>query len=243
MKIKLFITTILLTSQFTYAKNSNEPSIDFDGQAIPKDLIYNKRYLELVKKKDTIREVRKKDIIIDKEFHDLNNISIATKPSTRLLKNIDEIYMHSQFPISLVLPQDIKVTFVKAFPETIKPTKTLNIIDIEPTNNLLTSTLQIKYLKDGVPGIMTIIVNRYNKELAINKKDYTLYPIINYINFTPLEPSKVVELYRLKNKNKSPIDNSSVVINKVVYRFVEDYVNGYLTVDNRKFLLEYSYEN
>lgn len=240
--MRVFLS-LCLVFYFLYGNEiKNELSFNMNNNN-KKILEYNKRYLDLFDshKKD-IRGIRKKTILTDKELLDLNNIQTAQTPLNKILKNIDYLNMHIKFPMTLVFPHDIKIIHVKPFPENIDAIYWNNIIDLTAKGTLTTSTLSIKYLKNKTPGIMNIIVNRYNLDIQKDKTNYLVYPIIKYNHFEPEPIKSVLSKFKLANNNQNPKNNDSVEINKVVYRFIEDPFNGYLVLGDKNYTVNYNYK-
>lgn len=236
---KIVITLSITISMMTMIANAQRNDLQYQEPQQNNDLEFNRFYLNLYNRLDDIKTNIHKDRKIKKEFEELNDISIANKPKTKLIRAIDFIAVHHNIPLTILLPVDANVTYVSTYPKTVSVSFDKNNIDVIPTRNFLKSTLIIKYKIDGQMKAMSIILDRYEQS---DDKLQTIFPIVEYVDIKPLDDIDVIKKY-VKLKGKYPKNNDSIVIGKVVYRFVEDKVNGKIRLKGHKFRIETNYNN
>jgi hypothetical protein len=236
---KLIFIFVLLVSNLL-AENENRTFI-YDKQSFqtPVDLEIKREYLKLYDKKQKIRNIKKRDVSIQKEFQEFNHLAISNTPKKLPFTPISFIEVHPHLPTSISFPENVLITFVDVQPRTVVPQFDFNLLDIKPTDNLLRTVLTLKYYLSSDPDkkvhTLKIHVNRYTQNYSNDKNLYTMF---EYIKTEDISEIEILKSYLKLKKGELPKDGSSINIDNVEYRFVEDQVNGTIRIGNKKYLIQ-----
>lgn len=206
----------------------------------PDDLKVNRYYLDFYNRKSQIKEVKQKQQSINREFQEFNDLSIATHVKKIPFKPIDFLQVHPTLPTSVILPNDVLITYVDVQPETVVPEYDFNYLEIKPTPDLTKSAITLKYIYDNDTKekkqvhTMKLIVDRY---VQTSENDKTLYTMIEYVREDKIEPTDLLEYY-FKQYGKYPQNNDAITINGRVYQFIEDSINGVVSIEDKKFRIK-----
>ncbi len=230
MKYKACLLSLLLATSL-YSQTEEEA-----------EAFISKAFMELAKP-DNLKEFKKmredKNLIED-EFLNLNSFEIATNPERLKLNDTNFITIHPEFPKTVIF-SNARITDLTAYPTggviVMMDENNYNTIEIKTANNLKKGVVVVKYLdKSGKRKITNILIDSYNSKS--NKKLF-LTTILN--DYSQLPAIEIVKSYQKLHKT-APVHNSSIVINDEVYRFIEDNVNGFVTIGNKKFKIEHNFK-
>lgn len=201
------------------------------------DLRVNRTYLNFSEKKGQIRDIRTRDQVVTKEFQEFNDLSIATDVKKVPFSPLSFIQIHPNLPTSIILPSNILITYVDIQPQTVEKEFDFNFLDLKPMPELTKVAVTLKYIYDSDPkehtkvNTMKIIVDRYTQT---NEKDKTLYTVFEYAKEDGIEPSDLLDLF-YKKYGEYPKSNDAIMVNGTVYEFIEDQINGVVSVDTKKY--------
>lgn len=206
----------------------------------PSDLRINRFYLELYNRKQQIKDIKVKDQSVNRELQEFNDLAIATDVKRIPFKPLDFIQVHPSLPTTITLPNDLLITYVDVQPETVIPQYDFNFLEIKPTPELSKCAITLKYVYDKDTKqkkqvhTMKLIVDRYTQS---NDNDKTLYTMIEYVREDKIDPTDLLELY-YKKFGDYPKNNDAITVNGRAYQFIEDPINGVVSIENKKYRIK-----
>lgn len=238
MLMKLLITIQLLILSLTgedftnyfLKTGTNEVPIE-----IPDKVKKDKSYLDLYKEQNLINNLYKKEIVIKRELKHLNNISINKNILPRVLKNIDIVYIHQEYPTTLIYPDGFLILNAPSFPKgNILTVLNKNTIEILPTKDFISGSITVTYV-DNINQSFTqkIFARKYYQN---NDTNSILNTIIAY-NDKKLSDKQVMDAF-YKLNNYYPSKTSLFQINGVGYMILKDNINGTYTINNIRFRIK-----
>jgi hypothetical protein len=229
---------LLLNTVYVNAQQESKTFFNNQMEEVQPDLRAKKQFLDYYNQKDKIQSVKKKTEDIEREFLELNRLSISNQTKMLYFADITFLEVHPLVPISIEFPQDIVISHVSVMPETLQPKYQFNLIDITPTSALLKSTVTLKYVhvNDPLQNVKTLklVIDKYKQDKNKDKELYSMYKV-EYK--TEIDPIKLLELY-IKKYSKNPQNKSSIKIDGVVYQFIEDGINGTLLIENKRYVIK-----
>jgi hypothetical protein len=230
MKKGLFVLSFCCSLLF--ANNDNEEQ---------KKMMLNQAFIDLADEENikTFRETRDRKDFVENEFLNLNELKVSNVPEIKNSNDTIKIIMHPEFPKTLIF-EESRITNVRAYPSNaiavFADEFNLNTLELKINNSFKKGTVVVKYLDSkGAKKIQNVFIESFSA-----KKDSMLFLTTNIKNVSKLSPIDILKAYQKLN-NTIPNNGSSVVINNIAYRFIEDRVNGFITINNRKFRIEQTF--
>jgi hypothetical protein len=230
MKKGLFVLSFCCSLLF--ANNDNEEQ---------KKMMLNQAFIDLADEENikTFRETRDRKDFVENEFLNLNELKVSNVPEIKNSNDTIQIIMHSEFPRTLIF-EESRITNARAYPSNaiavFADEFNLNTLELKINNSFKKGTVVVKYLDSkGAKKIQNVFIESFSA-----KKDSMLFLTTNIKNVSKLSPIDILKAYQKLN-NTIPNNGSSVVINNIAYRFIEDRVNGFITINNRKFKIEQTF--
>lgn len=227
--LKSLIILFLVSSLMSGAENNDEQIVTIQS---------NKAFLDLFDNLDAIQTVRKKQVLIDKEIIDLNNLEIQKDYNSVKLQNIIFLKIHQHIPHTILLPNDLQIQSVLATPNDNSVFVTIdeqgkNVIDIVATPQLYKTNLRVTYKDNqGQNFIMNIFIERYEKSMIDSK----IFLGTKVYKSNDIKDSEVLSTFFDKN-GRLPKNNEDIRIGNTNHIFVEDAKNGTILIHNSKYMI------
>jgi hypothetical protein len=236
MKLLITLHLLILSLWSTeYTDYFLKPGTADAPAEIPDIVQYKKNYLDLYQKQNLINNLYKKDILIKNELKHLNNISINKNILHRVLKNIDTVYIHQEFPTTLIYPDEFLILNAPTFPKgNILSAIDKNSIEILPTSKFTDGSITVRYIDDKDEQYThKIFVKKYYQN---NDKKSVLNTMIAYNNEN-LTDKQVMDAY-YKLYNHYPTKTSLFKVNGVGYMLLKDNINGNYKINDIRFRIQ-----
>lgn len=231
MKSKRILLSFLFVASFLFAENEED-----------EQQLMNQAFVDLAKPENlkTFKEVRENKSLVEDEFLKLREIEVSAIPENMKLSDTNFISIHPEMP-KTVIYSDVKITDLTAYPSgaisAIIDENNLNMIELKISHSFRKGVVVVKYLdKNNFRKVSNLMVETFDA-----KRNKKIYLTTNIKDYSQLKAVELIKKYQ-KLYGTNPVNSSSIVVDNEVYRFVEDRVNGFVTIGNKKFIIEHSFK-
>lgn len=230
--MKKTFSLLFLSSVLLFANTDNEEQ---------QKLMLNQTFIDLQEKEnlDTFREMREHKDFIENEFLNLNELKISNNPEIKKSTDTIQISMHPEFPRTILF-DNARITNISSYPanaiNVFIDEDNLNSLEIKINSSFKKGAVVVKYLdNNNRKRVQNIFIESFNP-----KRDSQIFLTTQIKSINKISEIEILKAYQRIN-GKSPINGSSIVINEVAYRFIEDRINGNITITNKKFRIEQNF--
>lgn len=223
---------LFLSSVFLFANTDNKEQ---------QELMLNQTIIDLQEKSnlDTFRQMREHKDFIENEFLNLNGIKVSNSVEIKKSTDTIQISMHPEFPRTILF-DNAKITYTSAYPQNAIDVfideDNLNSLEIKINNSFKKGVVVVKYLdNNNRRRVQNIFIESFNSKI-----DSQIFLTTEIKSINKVSEIDILKAYQKLN-GKTPINGSSIVINDLAYRFIEDRINGNITIANKKFRIEQNF--
>lgn len=194
------------------------------------DVEINKFYLDMGN--GEIKGLQKRDKEIKHLLDKFDSVRINQSPLVKSILSQDEIAVHPYFTFTILLPAGSKISLAQG-KSLDKISFNENIVLFDVNNDFDRGNLIILYTdKNNKNKILNILVRRFSVDEIQNQELNTVY---TYIDQKILKDEEVLEAF-YKQYGKNPDKKYNYLfIDDMVYKIIEDEINGNLYIQNKKY--------